>query len=249
VTDVAGPRLDGAGTPERVWRRSSSLAMLPALDERWPQRAVVVSPHPDDDVLGAGGLLRRLANAGTNLTLIGVTSGEASHPRSMMVTPTGLARRREAESRTAYRRLGIDPHTERLGIPDGQVAGHADVLTGAIAEHLEPGTWCVAPWRADGHPDHDAAGRAAESACAASGSHLVSYLVWTWHWASPDDDRVPWSRAARLVLGPVDQWRKRRAVAAYDSQIRPLSLSPDDAAILPPGELSHHLRRFEVLLW
>jgi hypothetical protein len=29
------------------------------------------------------------------------------------------------------------------------------------------GLWCLAPWELDGHPDHDAVGRAAATACSA----------------------------------------------------------------------------------
>ncbi|NJA60592.1 PIG-L family deacetylase, partial [Streptomyces sp. NEAU-H3] len=70
--------------------------------------------------------------------------------------------------------------------------------------------------------------------------------VWMWHWARPDDPRVPWHRAARLDLPADVRARKRDAVACFRSQIAPLGPAPEDAAILPPAELAHHVRDFEV---
>jgi LmbE family N-acetylglucosaminyl deacetylase len=56
-----------------------------------------------------------------------------------------------------------------------------------------------APWRHDGHPDHDAAGRAATIASAAAGAPLLQYLVWAWHWADPEGDDPPGPNAATSV--------------------------------------------------
>jgi hypothetical protein len=45
-------------------------------------RAVVVAPHPDDEVLSVGGLLAQLADTGTPVEVIAVTDGTASHSGS-----------------------------------------------------------------------------------------------------------------------------------------------------------------------
>jgi hypothetical protein len=39
-------------------------------------RAVGVAPHPDDEILGAGGLVRALTLAGTRVEIWAVTDGE-----------------------------------------------------------------------------------------------------------------------------------------------------------------------------
>ena len=111
-----------------------------------------------------------------------------------------------------------------LGLPDGQLADHEDRLTELLVEILEgaaPGTWCAATWRGDGHPDHEAVGRAAAQACARTGATLLEYPVWMWHWASPADPAVPWDRAYSVPLPgrAIDRKRlPRNAFAANSSR-------------------------------
>ncbi|HEY5120093.1 MAG TPA: PIG-L family deacetylase, partial [Acidimicrobiales bacterium] len=67
---------------------------------------MVVSPHPDDEVLGAGGLIQVALSQHVLVEVVAVTDGEASHPRSTVATTLNLARVRSAESRVALSRLG-----------------------------------------------------------------------------------------------------------------------------------------------
>jgi hypothetical protein len=62
---------------------------------------VVVSPHPDDEVLGAGGLICSAARAGQNLIVLSVTDGEAAYPDWK-----GLDRIRQREVSDALNVLG-----------------------------------------------------------------------------------------------------------------------------------------------
>jgi LmbE family N-acetylglucosaminyl deacetylase len=248
MTSSTRRTLDGAGTSETRWRRWSQLDSFPLFDEPIPSDVVAVAPHPDDDVLGAGGLLRHAARAGSQIVTLAVTDGEASHPLSPTTRPGQLQEIRVAEAAAAHRRLGIRPASERLRLPDGDVASWRGELTERIALAVRPGGWCLAPWEGDGHPDHDATGAAARAACGAVGATLVSYLIWTWHWSHPADPQVPWERARRVALTRTDRARKRWAIRAYRSQIQALSGWPGDAAILPPSELSHHRRRAEFVL-
>ena len=52
---------------------------------------LVLAPHPDDETLGAGGLLARLARDGVRCDVIVLTDGEGSHPDSPTHTPARLA--------------------------------------------------------------------------------------------------------------------------------------------------------------
>ncbi len=75
-----------------------------------------------------------------------------------------------------------------LGLPDGKLAENesrlADVLTDILAAR-PAGTWCAATWRGDGHPDHEAVGRAAAVAASRTGAVLLEYPIWMWHWLIP----------------------------------------------------------------
>jgi LmbE family N-acetylglucosaminyl deacetylase len=213
------------------------------------RRAVMVAPHPDDEVLAAGGLMQRLASGGTQLTVLSVTDGEASHPGSPTVSAMALSDRRARELRQALDFLDLaGVHIVRLALPDGGVEDQCDDLVACLISLLGPDVLCVAPWQQDGHRDHDATGRAAEAACSATGSPFLISLVWAWHWALPCDSRIPWSRARRLPLSRVEVTRKRWATRAFGSQIAPLSGHPADATILTPGMLAHFDRSYEIFL-
>ena len=140
---------------------------------------MVVSPHPDDGIFGAGGLTQVLLSQHVCIEVIAVTDGEASYPKVTVATTLNLARVRSAESRIALSRLGWrEPLITRLHLPDGNVSAHRDQLDRALASILLPDDLCVAPWRHDGHPDHDVCGESALSACHAVGTRMLEYLVW-----------------------------------------------------------------------
>ncbi|MFG1928399.1 PIG-L deacetylase family protein [Cryptosporangium sp. NPDC048952] len=242
------PLIHGVGTPEETWQSWPTSWPLLDLPDTPP---LVVAPHPDDEILGAGGLIARLATGrpttghAAGVEVVAVTDGEASHPGSTVYSRAELAARRRDETDEALRRLGLDaPTIHHLGHPDGHVDEPA--LTAALTELLNPGRWCLASWRGDGHPDHEAVGRAAAKACADTGAHLVEYPIWTWHWAEPGDPRVPWNRCRRLPLAEAERAAKRHALTAFVTQVHPLGPRPEDAPILPPHVLARFDRPTEV---
>ena len=105
----------GQGTSLQQWQASRRLAELPAIDilDLVPlgSRAVIIAPHPDDEVLGCGGIMQLLAAAGRPLQLISVTDGSASHPGSQRWTVERLSVVRPQESAEALRRLGLPMHS------------------------------------------------------------------------------------------------------------------------------------------
>ncbi|WP_043254398.1 PIG-L deacetylase family protein [Streptomyces sp. Tu6071] len=244
---MSGPDpIQAPGTDEALWRAWERWAEL--REVVLPQGpVVVVAAHPDDEVLGAGGALALLAAAGNPLTVVTVTDGEGSHPRTRVLRPPALAARRATELRAALARLGASAaRTVRLRVPDTAVAAHEEEVRRALVPLTEGAALVLAPWTGDVHADHEATGRAARAAARETGAPSAAYPVWMWHWARPDDPRVPWHRAARLDLPADVRARKRDAVACFRSQIAPLGPAPEDAAILPPAELAHHVRDFEV---
>jgi LmbE family N-acetylglucosaminyl deacetylase len=245
-------RIEGEGTPESAWQGWARLAALPEVTPAelvpFGSRAVVIAPHPDDEVLGTGGLLARLSDLGRSLKIVAVTDGTASHPESTEWPPEKLASVRPQETREALQRLRLrQVQVARLGLPDGGPAQIEEKLAGLLQAHLQPGDVVFTTWRFDGHPDHEAVGRAALAAAAEAGLPAVEVPLWTWHWASPDDPRVPWSRARRIVLDDATHARKRRAVQAFRSQIQPDSAT-GKAAVLPEHVLARLTRPYEVIL-
>ncbi len=234
--------LQATGTPEPWWRDWLATDPFPALSIPPQTRVVIVSPHPDDESLALGALIA----AHDRCVLVAVTDGESSHPNSRILRPAELAERRRAERREALARLGrADLPRTLLGLRDGAVAAHR--LRDQLIDLLRPGDVCLATWRLDGHPDHEAVGRAAAEAARCVGVPLWEYPVWTWHWALPADPRVPWHRARALHLTESLWSRKQHALEAFRTQIAPLGPAPEEAAVLPPRVLEHFRRTVEIV--
>ncbi|WP_307801951.1 PIG-L deacetylase family protein [Actinomadura violacea] len=225
--------IDAPGTAEADWRAWPGLRDLPALDFAGWRRVAVVAAHPDDEVLGAGGLLAALAGLGAHVRLVAVTDGEASHPH---LDPAGVAATRIAETRAALRHLA-PCEVVRLGMPDAGV--DAADLAARLDGLVRGFDACLAPWEHDAHRDHEAAGRAALDAGAGQGVPVLRFPIWAWHWARPADPRVPWDRARRVPLTAAVRDRKEAAIGCFASQL---------GTILPPETVAHFTRDHEVFL-
>jgi LmbE family N-acetylglucosaminyl deacetylase len=234
------------GTAESLWREWSAPAAWPTMDlSSWlDRRVVVLAAHPDDEVLAIGGTLALLAERRVPITCVWATSGEASHPGSTVPAARDLARLRVREAQAALSQLGVVAEAAWLGLPDGGLDERYDDLARAVRAVHRPGDVWLAPFRGDGHPDHEACGRAAAEAV----DDLVELPIWAWHWATPGDERVPWERARAVPLRADIVARKAAAVAEFHTQIAPIGPDPADGPVLPASVLDHFRREFEVLL-
>lgn len=122
---------------------------------------VIVSPHPDDETLGCGGLIALLREQGMRAGVIVMTDGGNSHPHSHDVSRGRLTGMRERETRDALEILGAGASdVQFMGFSDGQLANQAsadfdgavDCLRGAIAS-FNPQT-VIMPFRGEHHADH-----------------------------------------------------------------------------------------------
>lgn len=234
---------DGPGTDADTWRRHESWGAAPPLDltngGEPCTRLVVLAAHPDDESLGTGGLIALAQARGLAVYVVLLTAGEASHPDSPTVPRQDLAKRRLAEATAALAILAPDAPLVFLGATDGGVADVESTVTASLVDLIGDGrrTLLVAPWAHDGHPDHEAAGRAAAAAARRTGARLLQYPIWMWHHCAPDS--APWPRMRRVDL-PADVLSlKEQAIRAHTSQVEPLSDRPGDEVLLDGPLLAH----------
>jgi LmbE family N-acetylglucosaminyl deacetylase len=243
-----------AGADEGTWRHCRALYDAPDIAWGRATRVLVVSPHPDDEALAIGGVLAHLHRRGFTITMVAVTDGEAARPDASVAERRRMAEVRTGERRSAARCLDLGSlPVLRLKLPDGGVAGVEDELgdrlawlLGRIGSAGDPRPLCLAPWRRDGHPDHEASGRATAAAARRTGSPLFEFPVWAWQWLMPDDPRFPWARLRLQHLGPASRAAKARAVNQFVSQTCPEG--GGRKPVLAADMLARFHRPFEGLL-
>lgn len=203
---------------------------------------LVVAPHPDDETLGAGATIMRKVDAGTPVHVVVATDGS----KSPVGDPAEVAALRSAELRAACSVLGLsEADVTRLGFVDAELAGKEEALAAAIAE-------VVAAWRPtevlvtgenDPHEDHAVVGAATRRALAGTGVRLLAYPLWQY------DRPLRLLRQLRRGLRPelvrTDGYRerKRRAIAAYPSQ---MAAGNDDPEGLRPNFLPNFDTSYEM---
>jgi len=131
----------------------------------------LIVPHPDDEVFGAGGILRRLADNGERTAVLTLTRGGAG--RTLGLVPQDeLPGKREAELHAALSALGVeeqdrfifdypdfvtDPH-RGMELRPGLQAIDRQELVGIVVrtlDQLQPRIVLTFPPNgSNGHPDH-----------------------------------------------------------------------------------------------
>jgi LmbE family N-acetylglucosaminyl deacetylase len=190
---------------------------------------LLVAAHPDDETLGAGGILPRLdARA-----VVHVTDGAPRDP--------GDAR----EEYAAARRRELDAALRLAGISNGRLRqfdavdreawlSMADLARriAEIIEELRPGVVLTHPYEG-GHPDHDSTAFAVHAACALASSPPAIYEFTSYHareGALETGRFLPGGDEGEVIaLCPEERARKLRMIECFTSQLHFISQFPVDA--------------------
>jgi len=144
--------------------------------------ALVVVAHPDDETFGLGALIDRLTASGAAVHVLCFTCGEAS---TLNENDSDLSQARASELQRAGSALGVAavtlanyPDSRLAGIPPGELAAQVTRL----ADRTRPdGLLVFDDTGITGHPDHQAATRAAVHAAGAAGLPVLAWtLMGTW---------------------------------------------------------------------
>ncbi len=233
------------GNQAQVWDQRIESLSPPKI--AWPPSGhiVLISPHPDDELLAAGATLATASDQGTLITILGVTNGELSHPYLNESERKELGKRREIETISAYQTAGIQAERIALSAPDGFVSQHIKEIQKKIEQILQQNTICITPWEGDGHPDHQACALAAKEICSKNKVPLFASPIWSWNWDNPEDPAFPFLEAFSFRFDADIKRRKQKGINCYTSQIQ----SEDGyRPVLPPTFLEHFERQVEVFL-
>lgn len=184
------------------------------------RRAMVIAPHPDDEVLGCGGTMARLASLGCHIDVAIVTRGMP--PRFDLTQ----VERVQAEARDAHRMLGV-AQTHFLDFPAAYLDQIACAdLNDAVAQSVKncaPDTLFV-PFAGDLHFDHRLVFDAAMVAARPLGDRyplrILAYeTVSETNWAAP---YVAPSFQPNIFIDISDHLdRKLEAFGRFQTQVRP----------------------------
>jgi LmbE family N-acetylglucosaminyl deacetylase len=141
---------------------------LSFLTSRWPEppRVMVVSPHPDDEVIGAGTRLPNLSNSIVAQVTNGSPPDDQDARAAGFKDPEEYARARETELREALQLAGAS-NIVHLGFPDQGTSHHLSELIYCLRELIQshaPDYVLTVPYEG-GHPDHDSTAFAVCAAC------------------------------------------------------------------------------------
>jgi N-acetylglucosamine malate deacetylase 1 len=177
---------------------------------------LVIGPHPDDQELGMGGTIAKLAKQGHAVHLIDMTTGEP--------TPRGSPEQRLKESALAAKILGVQ--RTPLNLPNRRVEHTLEArykLAAQIRVH-KPNVLFV-PYGTDAHPDHVAVTRIAEDARFDAKLTKTDIPGEPWH---PKRIIYYFCTHLRLNINPTfcidvadTMGQKFQAVEAYESQMNP----------------------------
>jgi LmbE family N-acetylglucosaminyl deacetylase len=228
-----------------AWRslrlRSSDLFASGSHAHRW----LILAPHPDDETLGAGGLISQLVARGSRTWVVFLTAGDASHSNAPDWPPERIARTRRREALRALGALGHPgARTLFLDWPDGRPHGHRTMEFRQSADRLarlcrRAGIRNLATtWRGEGHCDHQAAFRLAHRVADHSRGavRLFEYLVWGWTEpalasAVRDFDAYRVDNAAHLAA-------RVTAISSHRTQLSPMIRNAYHAFRLPANMIS-----------
>jgi LmbE family N-acetylglucosaminyl deacetylase len=210
-------------------------------------RVLAVVAHPDDETFGLGGIIAQMTGAGAAVHVLCFTHGEAS---TLNETEADLHAAREAELLQASAELGAASVT-LLGYPDGHLArsgtGLAARVRDLIAAHNPHGLLVFDESGITGHPDHQAATRAAVSAATQAGLPVLA-------WALPATvANQLCEETGQLFVGQppdkldlcvrVDRAAQRRTALLHASQISPTAVLWRRLQLLGDCEHLRWLRR------
>lgn len=205
---------------------------------RWPgtDRIVVVSPHPDDETLGVGGLIAMAVDRSLPVVVLCVTNGEAA----FYCDDLASVRRRELADALAF--LGGEGSITHhyLDLPDGKVEGCEIELRNIVRHLLVPGDLVLCPLVDDGHSDHAATATAAIEAAHQASAHVRCFPIWAWRYHDASSSSL--LKGERLSLTKTARRRKQRAIACFQSQIG------TENPVVPQWMLERLDRDFETLV-
>lgn len=199
------------------------------LDTSRISKVLIISPHPDDEVFGCGGLMQSLVQGGKQVEVLIMSKGEAVHRPCCPNEENNIVQARAGLTYAANGVLGIAPeYIHRLDFPDGHFSSVKDdddvvIALAALVREIAP-TEVFIPHPYENSPDHVAATRIAEQVLRNHIGKVYYYCVWTWYHMPIYKILLLKYRNARL-LRVANREAKNKAIDIYINNSAPCGVS------------------------
>jgi LmbE family N-acetylglucosaminyl deacetylase len=196
---------------------------------------VIVAPHPDDEIIGAGAHMTAIRDLWVVYATDGAPKNMYDARRLGFTTREEYARAREREALAALRLGGVGPERcLHLEFPDQETAKHMPELVRRLLplfRGLRPDS-VLAPAYEGGHPDHDSVAMAVHTAArlvareTGRAPRVVEYALYhAWEGGIRTGEFLPrdGTPVANLALDPAARVLKCRMLACFATQQQTLA--------------------------
>ena len=228
-------------------------------------KILVVAPHDDDAILGAGGAIVRHINKGDSVSVVVFTTGHTSHQIVLGITenpsPDEVAQKRREEILTAMMWLGVPVgNLYFLEIPTREVRARSEEAEKKLRKIFTVVKPDVVYFNhMDAHSDHKGVNRVVKAILRDTpAAKPYQFMIWTKELAAgrpemeqSDIPEVSGGNVRVVTLSEKEKILKRRALYEMKSQV---SLWPypewqvQDRPILDPPFIRHFLVGGEVFV-
>jgi|Deesub1362A_J573_1020465.scaffolds.fasta_scaffold00162_17 LmbE family N-acetylglucosaminyl deacetylase len=172
---------------------------------------LILSPHPDDDIIACGGTIHRSIESGAHVTTVYLTDGRKGNPR---YPEDELIRLRQEEARTACGIIGVQ-RMIFMGNVDGELSvseENVERLYNIFREYAPEAV--ILPFFLDNHHDHLAT------------NHLILHLLKTHRFSFMCYAYGIWTPLIPNMLLDITDIVdiKRRALSAFKTQLEVFDL-------------------------
>lgn len=178
-------------------------------------KALVIAPHPDDEIIGCAGLIQSLLQNGKQVDIILMTGGGSSHHGCCNIDEETLINARRRLTKDAAQIIGLSAdRIHFLDYPDGSISTdnpETEKLLELITD-LSPDAIFV-PHKGDGWSDHIMTGEIVRDIIKDNKSiSLYEYCVWFWYY---NYWNIDWKQARVLKMTKQQAKTKNQAIDAY----------------------------------
>ncbi|MCX6113437.1 MAG: PIG-L family deacetylase [Proteobacteria bacterium] len=208
-------------------RRQSAVIFLKNMTNK--KNILIISPHPDDDVIGMGGTIVVKAHEGCNFTIVYVTNGGGSVKEGAYkdFSKEEIIKIRKLEAESSIQMLLDNPHQVKqifLDFNSSDLFENPDLYIKELSNILGAKKFdeIYIPYPEDRHPTHKAVAKLSLETIRAKDVEVQIFAYETW-------DSIPITEDTVYVDITPYYKRKLSAVSCHKSQC---SITPYDEGIL-----------------